>query len=249
MALRAVQKGVRLLLRDPAQFFAHLARLPRLFLKPRHDYDSRLDMTIREWLIHHQTSVVFKSCSWFGVPAYKNPTDAWIYQELIHRVQPDVLVEIGSRIGGSTLYFAHLFDLIGKGEVVSVDIDRADYIAEHPRIQLVTGDSSSEEVVSRVREICDGKTVMVCHDGDHKKEQVLKDMAQYAPLVTLGSYLIIEDSFLDLFRAGDGVGVMHDGPLKAIEEFIRTHPDFQVDQDCERYLLTYNPKGYLKRIA
>ena len=205
-------------------------------------------MTVREWLIHHQTEVVFKGCSWFGVPAYKNPTDAWIYQELIYRVKPDAIIEIGSRIGGSTLYFAHLLDLIGSGEVISVDIDRSEFAVEHPRIVTVTGDSASDEVVTQVRTRCEGKRVMVCHDGDHTKAQVLKDLACYAPLVSVDSYFIVEDSFLDLFKPGDGVGMMNEGPLAAIDEFLAQNDAFEADESCERYLVTYNPRGYLKRV-
>ena len=87
------------------------------------DYSERFQMTLREWLIYHHKDIVYDKCTWMGVRALKNPFDAWIYQEIIYEVKPDVIVEIGSAEGGSTLFFANLLDLLGSGTVVSVDID------------------------------------------------------------------------------------------------------------------------------
>jgi cephalosporin hydroxylase len=139
-------------------------------------------------------------------------------------------------------------DLLGQGEVISVDIDRSKFCVSHPRISLVTGDSASETVVSQVVEKCKGKRVLVLHDGGHDKEQVLKDLAAYAPLVSVGSYLIVEDGIMDVMYPGDGIGTAEPGPLAACEEFLANNPAFVVDESRERYVITYNPKGFLKRV-
>jgi cephalosporin hydroxylase len=183
-----------------------------------------------------------------GVRAAKNPFDSWIYQEILFQVQPDILVEVGSLEGGSTLFFAQLMDLIGKGAVVSVDKDRSNFQIKHPRVTAITGDSSSSEVVRQVSQICAGKSVLVVHDADHRKEQVLMDLSNYSRLVTIGSYLIVEDGIIDLFTPGDGIATFEEGPLSAIEEFLKLNSDFVIDKNCERYILTYNPNGFLKRI-
>ncbi|NWG20468.1 MAG: hypothetical protein HXY39_09070 [Chloroflexi bacterium] len=83
---------------------------------------------------------------------------------------------------------AHLPDIIGKGRVISIDIDRSTYRVQHPRVITITGDSASPQVVDQVAELCKHKTAMVIHDGDHHKEQVLKDLALYSPFVSVGSY-------------------------------------------------------------
>ncbi|MEA2627346.1 MAG: hypothetical protein QOD06_3391 [Candidatus Binatota bacterium] len=184
-----------------------------------------------------------------GVPAFKNPLDAWILQEIVHEVRPGAIVEIGSAAGGSTLYLAHLLDLLGRGRVISVDLDRARFQARHPRIVEVTGDSGAPETRARVAALCEERPVMVVHDGDHRREPLLADLESYAPLVSVGSYLIVEDGVIDLFEAGDGIGTRDQGPLFAIEEFLGRHPEFVVDEDRERYLVTYNPRGYLKRVS
>ncbi len=184
-----------------------------------------------------------------GVQALKNPFDAWIYQEIIYEVKPDVIIEIGSYEGGATLYLANLLDLLGKGMVISVDLDRTIFRVSHSRIVLVTGDSSSPETVAKVYELCAGKSVLVIHDADHTKKQVLKDLEAYSSLVSVNSYFIVEDGIIDLFRPGDSIGEFEEGPLAAVEEFISKNPNFVVDTERERYILTYNPKGFLKRVG
>lgn len=211
------------------------------------EYRRRYRMTLRDWLIYHQEEVVVDQCYWMGIPALKNPLDAWIYQEILFETQPDIVVELGSAAGGSTLYIAHLFDLIGHGEVLSVDADRTNFQAVHHRITMITGMTDDAEVVKNVKAHCSGKSVMVIHDADHRKEQVLVDMDLYAPMVTPGNYLIVEDGIVDLFRPGDGLGSWTDGPMAATEEFLRHNTDFHVDVRRERYLMTYNPRGFLRR--
>ena len=88
----------------------------------REFYQRKFSMSLREWLIYHQKEIVFHQVTWMGKKILKNPLDAWIYQEIIYEVQPDVIVEIGSSHGGSTKYFADLLDILGKGMVVSIRV-------------------------------------------------------------------------------------------------------------------------------
>lgn len=211
-------------------------------------YRRRLRPSLRDWLNYHHSDVLFENCTWMGVKAWRNPLDAWIYQEIVHEVRPDVIVEIGSASGGGALYLAHLLELIGNGIVVSVDIDRSTFVAEHPRLATVTGPSSAPETLARVAELCRDKRALVIHDADHTKEQVLVDLRCYAPFVAVGSYLIVEDGIVDLFRPWERLGVTYEGPLGATEEFLRTTEGFEVDSGCERYVLTANPRGFLRRV-
>ncbi len=227
---------------------AWMRRLYRRRRPMRKEYRRRLGIRLHQWLLYHQNHIVFEKCHWMGVRAFKNPFDAWVYQEIIYEVKPDVIVEIGSAMGGSTLYFANLLDLIGKGTVLSIDIDRSKYNVQHERIVAITGDSSAPETVATVSELTRGKSVMVVHDGGHTKEQVLKDLRAYCGLVSIGSYFIVEDGIIDLFNPGDGIGMWGEGPLAAVDEFVRENRDYVIDMERERYLLTYNPHGFLKRV-
>jgi len=215
----------------------------------REIYRRRFSISLRQWLLYHQHRIIFSRSSWMGVPMLKNPLDAWVYQELLYEIQPDIVIEIGSAAGGSTLFLAHLLDIIGKGQVISIDIDRSTYHVQHPRIITITGDSASPQVVDQVAGLCKNKTVIVIHDGDHHKEQVLKDLALYSPFVSVGSYFIVEDGIVDLFEPLEMMWERRDGPLMAVEEFIKLNPHFQIDLDREKYLLTYNPRGYLRRLT
>ena len=95
--------------------------------------------------------------TWMGTPTFKNILDAWIYQEIIYEIQPDIIIEIGSKYGGSTKYFANLLDLLGKGMVISIDIDHSIFNLVHKRVRLLTGNSSDPKIIFKVSCICKGK--------------------------------------------------------------------------------------------
>ncbi len=213
----------------------------------RREYEKSFKMSLRTWLLRHQKEIVFDKVTWMGKPIWKNVMDAWIYQEIVFETKPDVVVEIGSKFGGSTRYFADLLQLIGAGFVVSIDLDRSEFDLVHDRVFVLTGNSSDLGLLKRVEELCQGKNAMVVQDGAHYKKQVLEDLENYSKFVGPGSYFIVEDGIVDLYHEGDGLGFSGPGPLAAVEEFLEKHPEFESDLSRERYLLTYNPKGFLKR--
>jgi cephalosporin hydroxylase len=234
----------KLLAENPRLFFEKLAT----WLRPmRKDYRQRWNSGLRRWLIQYHTNLLFEKITWMGVPSWKNVLDAWVYQEIIYEVRPAIVIEIGNAHGGSTLYLAHLLDLVGQGEVIAVDIDHSKFEARHPRISLVTGDSLEPGTISRVETLANGRQGLVIHDGDHSREHVLADLQAYARFVCSGGYFIVEDTIIDLFRAGDGLGTVN-GPLGAVEQFVREDTRFRIDPERERFVLTYNPRGYLKRV-
>src|SRR5258706_535826 len=105
-------------------------------------YAGKYGMSIADWMIYHQKKNVYDKVRWMGIKTLKNVLDCWIYQEIMWDVKPDVLIEIGSYAGGSTMFFCNIFDLLGFGQVLSVDIDRSLYQAKHPRLLDITGDCS-----------------------------------------------------------------------------------------------------------
>lgn len=224
---------------------------------------ARAEMTLREWSYYHSSAVLGVPHSeedergpirmkYHGIPIRKNPLDLWIYQELIFDLKPDLIIEIGSAHGGSTLWLAHQLDLLGddKAKVLSLDIDRTPYIASHPRITEITGDSASQEIVDQVKPFRDAASVvLVLHDGNHTAEGVTKDLQAYADMVTPGSYFVVEDGLGDLKRTwGYSQYQGHGGPLDATLDFLKTRKDFEVDYDRERYILTQNNLGFLRRV-
>ena len=183
---------------------------------------------------------------WQGVPTWSLPQDLWVLQELIEETRPELLVETGTRYGGTALFFAGLFDLIGAGSVVSVDVEQwpaAPRVREHPRIELLEGSSTSPEIVARVRELAAGKRVMVNLDSEHSAEHVLAELDAYAPLVSSGCYLVVDDTVLG--RGFPPLGGWR-GPGHALEQWLPSHPEFEVDAGRER-LGTFSPGGFLRR--
>ncbi len=86
---------------------------------------------------------------------------------------------------------------------------------------------------------------MVVLDSDHSKENVLNELRMYDALVTENSYLIVEDTNINGHPALPEFG---SGPMEAVEEFLKENKTFDVDKNKEKFFLTFNPRGYLKRI-
>jgi cephalosporin hydroxylase len=189
-------------------------------------------------------SGVWMWTTWMGTRAAKCPLDLWIYQELLWRTRPDVIVETGTFMGGSALFLASMCDLIGTGRVITVDIEDRPNRPSHPRISYLAGSSIDPEVLARVRsEIAVGETVMVVLDSDHTKEHVLAELHAYAPLVSPGNYLVAEDTA----AARIVPPVPDEGPIEAVATFLADNHDFAVDEGCEKFLMSWHPGGYLKR--
>ena len=184
---------------------------------------------------------------WLGVPIYKCPTDLVVYQEMIHEIKPDVIVETGTMDGGSALFMASMCDLIGNGRIVSIDIDTVRNRPQHDRITYLLGSSTSDEIVEEVRKMISGaKNILVVLDSDHTKEHVLNEMLIYSDLVSVGSYMIVEDTNMNGHPVAQEFGP---GPMEAVEEFMRENDKFEIDKDKEKFYLTFNPNGYLKRVS
>ena len=182
---------------------------------------------------------------WLGVRTDKCPLDLWIYQELLHELEPDLIVETGTAFGGSALYLASLCDLLRRGEVLTIDVQPQEGRPEHRRLEYFHGSSVAPETLEYVRSrAAKAGTVLVVLDSDHRKEQVLEELRLYAPLVTPGSYVVVEDTILNGHPVSPDFGP---GPMEAAEEFLRTEPAFKVDRGREKLYLTFNPKGYLRR--
>ncbi|MEA2064357.1 MAG: CmcI family methyltransferase [Gemmatimonadota bacterium] len=187
----------------------------------------------------------WKQTCWLGVPVQKCPFDLWVYQEIISDMRPDVIIETGTLFGGSAYYLATMFDLLGHGRVISIDIEERAGRPQHERITYLTGSSTDSRIVERVTRMVAGPgKVMVILDSDHSMEHVRAELETYAPLVSPGSYLIVEDSNVN----GHPVYEKHGpGPMEAVEKFIEGNREYTIDREKEKFFLTFNPKGFLKK--
>lgn len=199
-----------------------------------------------ENIYYDSKSSTWDNTSWFGVPCKKYPTDMWIYQEIIFRNRPDVIIETGTLHGGSALYLASLLDLVGHGRVISIDLEFREGRPEHDRITYITGSSTSPSVITRLEPLLrDSVSRMVILDSDHSKAHVEEEMRIYSQFVTLGQYLIVEDSAVNGHPVYAKFGP---GPFEAISSFLKNRDDFTVDKTKEKFFLSANHSGNLRRV-
>ncbi|MBD3422622.1 MAG: cephalosporin hydroxylase [Chitinivibrionales bacterium] len=197
-------------------------------------------------LYYSKKNQTWKNTYWCGEFVRKCPFDLWVYQEIICEVKPDLIVECGAGKGGSALFFAHMLDIIKKGKVISIDVQDFENMAMHKRIQRLKGSSVSSKTIEIVKsEIKGTDTVMVVLDSDHRQEHVEAELELYSDLVSVGSYLIVEDSHMNGHPVNKRFGK---GPFEAIESFLLRSNKFVPDKNREKFMMTFNPLGYLKRV-
>jgi cephalosporin hydroxylase len=199
------------------------------------------DLVYRKWVSGSDTLWL----NWFGFRLVKCPLDLWIYQELLVRTRPDLVIEAGTFNGGSALYIATILDLIGHGRIISIDTQPRDGRPEHPRLSYWTGSSVDPQIVAQAHREAAGGRTMVVLDSDHSTEHVFQEIMAYRTLVQVGDYLIVEDTNINGHPTYPDFGP---GPMEALERFLAETDEFVSDRRCERFLMTQNPKGYLKRV-
>jgi cephalosporin hydroxylase len=184
--------------------------------------------------------------SWLGYEMFKCPLDLWIYQEIITKQRPGVIVETGTHRGGSALYLATLCDLLGHGRVITIDIDTSwnSRLPQHPRITYLTGSSVDPAMVAHIHGLAADTPVLVILDSDHRCDHVLAELRAYRSLIAPGGYMIVEDTNVNGHPAYPGFGP---GPWEAVAAFLHEDGDFYSDRSCERFLMTMNPMGFLRR--
>jgi cephalosporin hydroxylase len=183
---------------------------------------------------------------WLNVPVAKCPLDLWVYQEIINETKPDLIIETGTAYGGSALFLASICDLVNRGRIITIDVEAQAGRPEHHRIKYLSGSSTSEGVAAELKSMISADArVMVILDSDHRAEHVRKELENYSPMVSVGCYLIVEDTNIN----GNPVTPLHGaGPMEAVAEFMAQHGNFVVDRQREKFFMTFNPKGYLRRL-
>ena len=223
--------------------------------------DEELKQKSLDWMLHADKYKYTYNFTWLGRPIIKFPNDIVAMQEIIWEVQPDLIIETGIAHGGSIIFSASMLELIGgDGQVVAVDVDirkhNRDEIEKHPmfkRITMFEGDSTSAETINKIKAIAGGKKkVMVFLDSLHTHEHVLKEMQLYSPFVTVGSYLVLPDTFIEYFPQGyyaDRPWDVGNNPMTALKEFLKEHDEFEVErQKVDKLLITEGFEGFLKRV-
>ena len=191
---------------------------------------------------------------WFqNVPIEKNPLDLWMMQQIIYEVRPECIVETGTFKGGSALYWAYTLSGMGveNGRVYTVDIqDLNATAAAHAlwkkHVTFLKGSSTDPAVVERIARAVAGRKTLVVLDSDHAMSHVSSELKAYAPMVSRGSYLVVEDTHMDGVPTAPAFGP---GPAAAVARFLKEGGarDFEQDFAREAFVMTFNPGGWLRR--
>lgn len=217
-----------------------------------------LEKVSLKWIkVAHKNKLNYE-IEWLGMPVIQTAEDLILIQELVFRTKPDVIVETGIAHGGSLIYYASLFELLGNGKVIGIDIDIREHnrrvIESHPlskRIEMIEGGSTSAIISKKIKEkISDEDKVLVCLDSNHTKKHVLKELKLYSKFVKPGSYIVVFDTNTSIL-AEEGVideKFINNGPMEAIQEFLEENNDFIIDKNYNKLFVSYCQNGYLKRV-
>jgi cephalosporin hydroxylase len=231
----------------------------------------------RDWLRASMHRKYVYNFDWLGRPIIQYPQDMVAIQELVWLVRPDLIIETGIAHGGSLLLSASLLALLdlcdateagtmldprkSRRKVIGIDIDirahNLDAIESHPlgnRIQMIQGSSIDPETVANVRQESQGyERVLVLLDSMHTHEHVLAELNAYAPMVSVGSYCVVFDSFVEDMPPGffaDRPWDVGNNPKTALHQWLKDRSDFQIDPIWpNKLMVTVAPDGFLKRVS
>ena len=177
------------------------------------------------------------------------PFDLQLYQELLWELRPPAIVQTGVDAGGSLLYFASMLDLVGVpaiAPVIGVDIRLTPeaHAVTHPRVHLIEGDATADRTLASVRTILGDRPAMVVLDSDHRRDHVRRELDCYAGFVPVGGSLVVEDTNINGHPVYPSFGP---GPLEAVRDFRRAHPQFIEDTRWRRVRFSFHQHGWLTR--
>ena len=224
--------------------------------------DEQLKQKSLDWMLHADKYKYTYNYTWLGRPIIKFPSDIVATQQIVWDVKPDLIIETGIAHGGSLILSASLLELIGgEGKVLGIDIDIRAHnrkeIEAHPmmkRIEMIEGSSVADDVMARARAAAaKAKCVMVFLDSLHTHDHVLKELELYAPLVTVGSYMVLPDTFIEYFPKGyyadNRPWDVGNNPMTALRAFLEKNKDFEIDRElCDKLMITEAFDGYLRRV-
>jgi len=189
---------------------------------------------------------------WMGIGIYNHPFDMWVKQEIIFETKPTLIIETGTAMGGSAMFYATLLDQMGTGKIVSIDIqDKKSGMGlpnyKHKRVTFVKASSVDPATIKKVKSMIKPKDrVMVFLDSDHSMEHVLKELKLYGPLVSAGCYMVVDDTNLGGHPVLN-ITVPGPGPFGAVEEFLKKDNTFEIDTSRHKFYMTWSINGFLKK--
>ena len=238
--------------------------------------NSSLNLLANKWIFESMKQKYLYNFDWRGRPIIQYPQDMVAIQEIIWNVKPTLIIETGIAHGGSLILSASMLALLdycdaiesnmsinpsdSKRKVVGIDIEVRQHnraaIVSHPlgsKIEIIEGSSTDSRVVNEVVEIAKiHSSILLLLDSNHTHEHVLGELNAYSDLVSVGSYCVVFDTFVEDMPPGyfaDRPWDKGNSPRTAVIEFLKDHAEFVVDESIQnKLLITVAPGGFLKRI-
>ena len=239
--------------------------------------DGVLNSLANDWVFESMKRKYLYNFDWLGRPIIQYPQDMVAIQEIIWQVRPTLIIETGIAHGGSLILSASILALLdyceavesglaiypseSKRKVVGVDIEIREHnrsaIERHPmssKIEMIEGSSTDQKIVNQVAELAKGhSSVLVLLDSNHTHDHVFNELEAYANLVSIGSYCVVFDTFVEDMPIGyfaDRPWDKGNSPRTAVDQFLKLHAEFEVDESIQnKLLITVAPGGFVKRIA
>ena len=229
--------------------------------------DAEFQELSRQWIHKAQSLKYSYHFEWLGRPIIQYPQDIVAMQEIIWSIQPDLIIETGIAHGGSLIFSASMLELNAvcggpaDAEVIGVDVEirqhNREAVEAHPmfrRISMIEGASTDLEIVRQIRNKAECKSrVLVCLDSNHTHDHVLAELEAYAPMVTLGSYCIVFDTFIEDMPGDltdDRPWSIGNNPMTAVHHYLKNNSDFKIDETIDNKInITVAVNGYLKKVS
>lgn len=235
-----------------------LTSLQEFVLTKKDKDEKELKKAARQWVVASAKNKLVYEIEWLGIPVIQTPEDLILMQELIFKIKPDVIIETGIAHGGSLIYYASLFEMLGKGKVIGIDIDIREHnrkvLEVHPmfdRIEMIEGDSLAEENLNKIEELIpENATVIVALDSCHTRDHVYEELKKYSRFVTKNSYLVVFDTHTSDMAKGKATDSYYadNGPMEAIKMFLNEVKYYEIDKSFNKLYTSYSTDGYLKKI-
>ena len=239
--------------------------------------DGVLNSLAHDWVFESMKRKYLYNFDWLGRPIIQYPQDMVAIQEIIWQVRPTLIIETGIAHGGSLILSASMLALLdyceavdsglaiypseSKRKVIGIDIEIREHnrsaIERHPmssKVEMIEGSSTDQKIVNQVAELAKGhSSVLVLLDSNHTYEHVYCELESYANLVSVGSYCVVFDTFVEDMPTGyfaDRPWDKGNSPRTAVDQFLKLHAEFEVDESIQnKLLITVAPGGFIKRIA
>ena len=195
-------------------------------------------------------SKAWHQTTWMGKWMAKTPTDLFTYQEIVHRVRPNVIIETATGGGGRASFLASILDLLHGDDataarIISIDNPQVPTLPEHPRVTFIEADPHDDATAERVAALVGEHPRAVLILGRAHSGKMLRAFDHYSRYVPIGSYVVVEETIVNGHPVWAGFG---SGPAETVKEILN-RGGFTVDSAMERYALTFNPGGVLKRTS